>query len=251
MGTPLKIRPARYQTARSVSVIIPTCNEEKNISECIHSVQDAGDPSEIIVVDGGSTDRTREIVETHSEIRVFSSDPGRGIQIANGLAHAQHDVVMVLHADCRLLPGALSRMLAALRGRPDAVGGCFGAIYDDQRFRMRLTETLNRFRVVVSGISFGDQAQFFRRDVFADSFPAIKLMEDIELSLRMKEAGEVLFIPRGVVSSSRMWRRAGYGSNFCKVIYLTALYLFKRRLGRLSGDCSDFFVRYYGNKTNR
>ena len=53
-------------------------------------------------------------------------------------------------------------------------------IYDDKRIWMRWIETLNRFRTVVSGISFGDQAQFFRRDVFADGFPAIQLMEDIE-----------------------------------------------------------------------
>ncbi len=83
MGTPLKIRTARFPAARGVSVIIPTCNEEKNIGDCIHSVQKAGEPAEIIVVDGGSTDRTREIVETLSGVRLFSSAPGRGIQIAN------------------------------------------------------------------------------------------------------------------------------------------------------------------------
>jgi len=60
---------------------------------------------------------------------------------------------------------------------------------------MRWIEALNRFRAVVSGISFGDQAQFFRHELFVDSFPAIKLMEDIELSLRMKEIGRAHFHP--------------------------------------------------------
>jgi len=237
--------------AQGVSVIIPTCNEEKNIADCIHSVKNGGDPADIIVVDGGSTDHTREIVETLSGVMLLSSVSGRGIQIAAGVSHARQDIVMVLHADSRLLPGAISRLLAAMQANPGAVGGCFGAIYDDKRTRMRWIETLNRFRAVVSGISFGDQAQFFRRDVFADSFPAIKLMEDIEMSLRMKEKGALIFIPRGVTSSSRMWQRAGYGSNFRKVIYLTALYLIKRRFGRLSGDCDDFYRQYYGNKSTR
>jgi rSAM/selenodomain-associated transferase 2 len=239
------------RAAQGVSVIIPTCNEEKNIAGCIHSVKKGGDPAEIIVVDGGSTDRTREIVETLSGVMLLSTVSGRGIQIAKGVSHARQDIVMVLHADSRLLPGAISRLIASMQANPGAVGGCFGAIYDDKRIWMRWIEVLNRFRAVVSGISFGDQAQFFRRDVFADSFPAIKLMEDIELSLRMKEAGPLLFIPRGVISSSRMWQRAGYGSNFRKVIYLTALYLIKRRFGRLSGDCDDFYRQYYGNKSTR
>ncbi len=232
-------------------MIIPTFNEETNIKDCIHSIKKAGEPTEIIVVDGGSSDRTCEIVKSLSKVRLYSSFPGRGIQIAKGLGHAQHDVVMVLHADSRLLPDAISRLLAALQTHQGAVGGSFGAIYDDLRIRMRLMETLNKFRAVVSGISFGDQAQFFRREMFLGRFPAIKLMEDIEMSLRMKEAGALIFIPRGVISSSRMWRHAGYASNFRKVIYLTAIYLIKRRLGQLSNDCSDFYEQYYGNKTSR
>jgi rSAM/selenodomain-associated transferase 2 len=244
-------RTARFPAACGVSVIIPSYNEEKNIGDCIRSVQKAGEPAEIIVVDGGSTDRTREIVEALSGVRLFSSAPGRGIQIAAGVYHARQDIVMVLHADSRLLPDTISRMLASLRNKPGAVGGCFGAIYDDKRIRMRWIEVLNRFRAVVSGISFGDQAQFFRRELFADSFPAIKLMEDVELSLRMKENGALLFIPRGVIASSRKWQRAGYGSNFRNVIYLTALYLIKRRFGRLSGDCDDFYRKYYENPLNR
>jgi len=205
-------RKVRFPAARGVSIIIPTFIEEKNIGDCIRSVQKAGKPAEIIVVDGGSTDRTREIVEIFSEVR--------------------------------LLPGAITRLLAALRNNP-------GAIYDDKRIRMRWIEALNRFRTIVSGISFGDQAQFFRRDVFADSFPAIKLMEDIELSLRMKENGALLFIPRGVIASGREWQRPGYGSDFRMVIYLTALYLIKRRFGRLSGDCDDFYRKYYGSPSIR
>ncbi len=244
-------RPARFPSARGVSIIIPTYNEEKNIGDCIRSVRKSGEPTDIIVVDGGSTDRTREIVETFSGVMFLSSVSGRGIQIAKGVIHARQDIVMVLHADSRLLPGAITRLLAALRNNPGAVGGCFGAIYDDKRIRMRWIEALNSFRTIVSDISFGDQAQFFRREVFADSFPAVKLMEDIELSLRMKENGTLLFIPGGVIASSRKWQRAGYCSNFRNVIYLTALYLIKRKFGRLSGDCDDFYRKYYGSPSSR
>lgn len=71
-------------------------------------------------------------------------------------------------------------------------------------------------------------------------------MEDIELSMRMKECGKTLFIPKGVVSSSRMWKKTGYIINFVKVIYLSSLFLFKRKLGLLSKDCGEFYRAYYG-----
>jgi hypothetical protein len=71
-------------------------------------------------------------------------------------------------------------------------------------------------------------------------------MEDIELSLRLKEAGSVVFVPDGVVNSARRWRSRGYGANSLKVIGLTALYLIRRRLGFSRGDGSGYYRAYYG-----
>jgi hypothetical protein len=238
--------PARFQTAESLSVIIPTCNEEKNIAACIQSVQHTETEAEIIVVDGGSTDRTRNISLMFAKVRLLTSLQGRGIQIRKGVMHARNDIIVILHADSRLLPGAVSRMLSALQANPSAIGGCFGAIYDDQKLRMRITEILNRLRVMISGISFGDQAQFFRRDAMGNRIPALMLMEDIELSLRMKEAGTIIFIPRGVTCSSRTWEKTGYFTNFLRVVDLTARYLVRRKFGMLTSDCADFYRKYYG-----
>jgi hypothetical protein len=90
---------------------------------------------------------------------------------------------------------------------------------------------LNRIWTLASGISFGDQVKFFRRDVLPDHFPAIKLMADIELSLRMKENGALIFIPCGVKSAARMRKPAGNWSDFVKALYETMRYLTLRRLG--------------------
>jgi len=149
----------------------------------------------------------------------------------------------------RLLTGALDGMWEVLARRPDAAGGAFGAAFDDARPRFRLIETLNDFRARSLGIAFGDQAQFFRRSALREGFPPLRLMEDIELSLRLKAGGSVLFVPNGVVNSPRRWHNRGYGRNSLKVVALTALYLIRRRLGLRRGDGSGYYRAYYGTKS--
>ena len=235
--------PARFPPVRSVSVIIQTDNEAQNISGCIRSIDSQDCPVEIIVVDG-FMDGTPDIAETFPDVKFLSSAPGRGMQISSGICAAQNDVIVLLHANSRLLPGAISRMLRALREKDSAVGGCFGASYDDSGLGMRLNQlapVLNRFRAVASGISLGEQVKFFRRGAFQDRFPAIKLMEDIELSLRMKENGAVVFIPRGVTGTVRRRKPAGYWTDFMKALYVTMRYLTLRRLGLLARDSADCY----------
>jgi GT2 family glycosyltransferase len=179
---------------------------------------------------------------------LLESAPGRGLQVARGLEAATGDVVLVLHADSRLLTGAVERMWEMLERRPDAAGGAFGACFDADRPGFRFIEVLNNFRARSLGIAFGDQAQFFRRAALPGGFPALRLMEDVELSLRLKESGAVLFLPDGVVNSARRWTgraHGGYFVNSLKVVSLTALYLIRRRLG-FGGDGDGYYRVYYG-----
>ena len=166
--------PARFPPAQSVSVIILTDNEAQDISGCIQSMDNRDCPVEIIVVDAGSMDGTPDIAETFPDVKFLSSAPGRGMQISSGISAAQNDVIVLLHAEARLLPGAISRMLRALQENDSAVGGCFGATYDDSGLGLRLNRlapVLNRIWFVASGICIGDQVKFFRRGAFQDPFP--------------------------------------------------------------------------------
>jgi hypothetical protein len=98
---------------------------------------------------------------------------------------------------------------------------------------------------VLTGISFGDQAQFFRTAAIGDRFPAYKIMEDVELSFLMKESGSVVFLPCSISNSVRKWERDGYVQNCVVVVWLTMRYVLARRFGLVSSDCEDYYVRYY------
>jgi hypothetical protein len=207
----LQYWPVRFPAVQSVSVIIPTDNEAVNISECILSIDNQDCPVEII----------------------------RGMQISGGIHAAHNDVIVLLDADSMLLPGAISRMLSALQENDSAVGGCFGATYEGSGLSPRLNRlapVLHRLWFVASGICLGDQVMFFRRGVFQGSFPAIQLMADIELSLRMKENGSTVFIPGGVTGTSRRQKPVWNWTDVMKALYGTIRYLTLRRLGWLPRD---------------
>lgn len=237
--------PFNYRSVNSISVIIPTFNEEQNIGPCLNAISVQERVKEILVTDCGSRDNTVILAKSYDKVKIIEAEKGRGNQIADAYKEANGDVVVIVHADSVLIKDAFKRMLLFMNKHSDISGGAFGAYYSDHRFPLLLPKLLNVFRASVLGISFGDQAQFFRKDAIKE-FPRFMLMEDIELSLRMKQNGKTLFIPKGVVSSSRMWSKSGYFSNFIKVIYLTSLFLFKRRLGFLSKDCREFYKVYYG-----
>jgi len=226
--------PARFPPARSVSVIITTDNDARDISGCIHSIDNRDCPVEILVVDDGSMDGIPDIAETFPDVTYLSAAPGMGI--VNGIRAAQNDVVVQLHADSMLLPGALSRMLRALQENDSAVGGCLGTAVDGSRpgaYLKWLAPALKRLRFLATGISFGDQAKFFRREALQaqNSFPAIKPMEDIELSLRMKETGALIFVPGGVTVASLRPKPVWNWTDFMKALYGMIRYLTLRRLG--------------------
>lgn len=237
--------PAAYSPPGAISVIVPVRNEEERMSGCIASVRSQGLPCEIVVVDGGSSDGTVELVAGHPDVILCRAAPGRGTQIAEGLARAKGDVAVVLHADSRLKPGALAAVLAALRSHPDAAGGAMAATYDNPSPRFTLIALLNNFRARFTGISFGDQAQFFRRAALPEGFPEYRLMEDVELAMRLKDRGSLLFLPDGVASSSRRWATTGYFANFAMVIRLTGTFLVLRAFGRVRDKGEWFYQRYY------
>ncbi len=106
---------------------------------------------------------------------------------------------------------------------------------------------LDNFRARWTGISFGNQGQFFRVRHLKDSFPGYRLMEDVELAFRMKESGALLFLPKGIINVTRRWRRVGYLKNAMLVIRLVLRFIALRRLGLLKGDLGGFYRKYYGD----
>ncbi len=107
---------------------------------------------------------------------------------------------------------------------------------------------LNNLRAMVTGIAFGDQAQFVRAEALRriGGVPALMLMEDVELSLRLKTAGRVVYLGQGVRASGRRWQQGSFRKNFLMVVGLFFRYLLKRRLG-LNPDERRYYRKYYGS----
>jgi rSAM/selenodomain-associated transferase 2 len=229
----------------SLAIVVPVLNEASLLENCLHSVARMSPcPDELIVVDGGSIDRTREIA-TRLGATVVSSEPGRGRQIAAGAAAARSDVVLVVHADSEVLPDTWSRIRTALNTRVEAVGGAVGQRFDRDAPTLCVIECLNEIRAVLLGLSFGDQGQFFRRAAImaGGGFPELPLMEDVELSLRLRAAGPMLYLGGGLICSGRRWQHENWLKRSLTVVAMTTIYILHRRHGARIAHI--LYERYY------
>ena len=222
----------------SISVIIPTLNEELTIGPALKSVLRL-EPDEIFVVDGGSLDTTREVADSMG-VRVFSSERGRARQMNAGAQLARGAVLLFLHADTRLPDSALADIRAAMQNHRIA-GGRFDLVLDSAGGMFKLIGFMISLRSRLSKIATGDQAIFVRRDVFATlgGYPDIPLMEDVALSRAIKRAGEVACLKSRVITSARRWQTEGVWRTIFRMWALKSLYLAgvsPFRLKRFYGD---------------
>ncbi|MDZ7721410.1 MAG: TIGR04283 family arsenosugar biosynthesis glycosyltransferase [candidate division KSB1 bacterium] len=193
----------------SISVIIPTLNEEKNVAELLKYLKNLDERLELIVADAGSQDGTAARARRLS--RMIESPRGRGIQMNKGAQAATGEVLWFLHADCRPHPDSLPAMLAALSD-PHLVGGGFEYNLDHPSRRFRWTEFFSNRKNRMLTWLFGDMGIFVRRPVFErmGGYKEIPLMEDMDFSKRLKEEGNIVILPLRINTSARRWLEEGY-----------------------------------------
>ncbi|GIW40017.1 MAG: glycosyl transferase [Candidatus Binatia bacterium] len=191
-----------------LSVIVPTLDEEAVIEETLRSARQPG-VAEILVVDGGSHDRTVERAAPLAD-RVLFSPRGRAVQMNAGARVARGDVLLFLHADTRLPPRYPEAVFSALADER-VCGGRFDLRLEPSSPLLALTATLINLRSRATRVATGDQALFVRRSVFEalGGYPEWPLMEDLALSRAMKRAGRIACLRAKVVTSSRRWRTQG------------------------------------------
>ncbi|MCL1481292.1 MAG: TIGR04283 family arsenosugar biosynthesis glycosyltransferase [Marinobacter sp.] len=200
---------ADLKTDVRLSVIVPVWNEATAIGALLQSLQLLQTQGhEVIVADGGSTDGTQGLARLVCD-QLVSAELGRSAQMNAGAAVAQGDVLLFLHADT-MLPADAVQQLQAFLPTPNVWG----------RFDVRLSGSRPLFRVIswfmnkrsrLTGICTGDQAMFVRRDTFETlgGFALQPLMEDIELSRRLRDVSRPFCVPSPVTTDSRRWQQQG------------------------------------------
>jgi len=220
-----------------LSIIVPVLNEAAGIAHALSALQAYRRwGHEIIVVDGGSDDATRKLAAPLAD-RVLTSPPGRARQMNLGAARARGDVLLFLHADTTLPAQADERIAAALRA--GARWGRFDVRLSGRHLLLRVIERMMNLRSRLTRIATGDQALFVMRELFrrAGGFEQIPLMEDIDLSRRLKRLAPCACLRQRVTTSSRRWEENG--------VLATMLLMWRLRLAYWLGADPARLVRDY------
>ena len=194
-----------------ISIIIPALNEESLISGTLDALQRLDGNIETIVVDGGSRDRTREIVSEAARsmvnLRLVRAERGRGLQLNKGARAAQGEVLIFLHADTLLPEDAVHLIEAALRD-PAVVGGNFRMVFGGKGLPSKVFSLIDRVRRWF-GEYYGDSVIWVRREVFEElgGFIDAPIMEDYDFCRKLERAGRTLCLESPVVSSPRRWSK--------------------------------------------
>lgn len=192
-----------------LSVVMPVWNEAAGIEAALAALaplRAAG--HELIVVDGGSHDGTPARARPGADL-LLEGERGRARQMNAGAARASGEVLLFLHADTTLPPDAVARITEAVsRG---ARWGRFDVHIEGRSVWFPLIGSLINLRSRLSGIATGDQAIFVQRALFYQlgGYAALPLMEDVELSRRLRRLQHPACLRQQVRTSGRRWERHG------------------------------------------
>lgn len=199
-----------------ISIVVPTYQEAGAIAATLRALAGQPGPLEVIVVDGGSPDDTRAVVEAVAAelpypVHVDSLVPGgRARQLNHGASLAKGEALLFLHADTLLPPDGLACVREAL-GASGSLGGRFDVGFDDPAWEFAVIAVAINARTRLTGLFTGDMAIFLSRRAFDElgGYADMQLMEDLDLSRRLGRLGPVVALGSRVITSARRWRKRG------------------------------------------
>jgi rSAM/selenodomain-associated transferase 2 len=210
-----------------ISIIVPVLNEDKILQQTL-STLNLTKNEELIVVDGGSRDRSVEIAQRFTK-KIYITERGRARQMNYGAERAEGDILLFLHADCILPKDAYGLIRKALQsGR--YIAGAFDLKIDHPGVFFRLTEIAANIRSRMLSLVYGDQGLFLKRETFKriGGFPEIPLMEDIEISEKLREIGKIKFLRPPIRASARRWLKEGRLYTMVRDVTMAVVYLIFR-----------------------
>jgi len=218
----------------TLSIIIPALNESHSIGVTLDAVAQLSGKLEVLVVDGGSDDDSREIASARGA-KVIGSERGRGVQMQAGASLALGDVFWFLHADT-VVPKDSADLIVEALSDPDVVGGNFDVRFSGPgwaaRFMTWLYPQLRRL-----GLCYGDSAIFVRKEAYrkVGGIKPLPIFEDLDLLRELKRIGNFVHLSSTVVTSARRFEGRSFVVTFTRWVFMQLLYwlgVSPSRLGR-------------------
>lgn len=192
-----------------ISIIIPIVNEEKVINKLIHYLR-PDSSVEIIFVDGGSQDKTVNIIQESGFKVIISPVTQRSYQMNLGAKEATGEVLLFLHGDT-LLPKNFVAIILQTIQQKDFVAGAFRLKIDSEQIIFRGLEILVKWRSQLFSLPYGDQAIFLTKKEFeqVNGFDNLAIMEDFALMKKLQSQGKIYLTEEAVTTSARRWQKLG------------------------------------------
>lgn len=210
-------------SGESISIIIPTLNEETHLPFLLEHLH-RGHPHEIIIADGGSRDRTVEIAEK-AGARIVHAAKGRAAQMNLAAATATGEFLLFLHADT-LPPSNYPAVIRSILHTPGTSAGAFRFALSGELPTASLIERFVNLRCRLFQTPYGDQGLFLRRRIFryAGRYPDWPVLEDLHLVRMLRRIGRVRTSPEAARTSPRRWQQGGTIRTFLRHQLMLAAY---------------------------
>ncbi|MBC8282819.1 MAG: TIGR04283 family arsenosugar biosynthesis glycosyltransferase [Nitrospinae bacterium] len=206
-----------------ISIIVPTFNEARCLSETLAQIQQLS-PHELIVSDGGSDDNTFEIAAKFTP-HLVKGPAGRALQMNAGARIATGDLFLFLHADSRIEPASYQKMLNSMKNAEE-IGGAFSLLIDSDRWALQVINRFANLRSKYLGRAYGDQGFFVKKHVFQqmNGFTEFPICEDLDFYKRLKKRGPVILLKEKVLTSPRRWINEGIWFTTFRNILIATLF---------------------------